>query len=131
MVPRRLFALALAAAAVAAGAGGAPPDGAFLSAIADLPLMRALEERRESGLVFDTPAGRIVEAYATGPVERAQVLAFYAETLPQLGWTPAGEARFRREGEVLTLEFPAAGVGARGLTVRFSLAPEAAGGDNN
>ena len=41
-------------------------------------------------MVFDTPAGRIVEAVASGAVTRDEVLAFYAETLPQLGWDEGG-----------------------------------------
>lgn len=126
-------AVALLAAAPMVRAGGAPKDAAFLSGIADLPLMRELDEQEASGLVFDTPAGRIVEAFATGPVSRAEVLSFYAATLPQLGWTAEGEARFRREGEVLSLEFPDgdAAAAGRALTVRFSLSPDASGAVKN
>jgi len=32
-------------------------------------------------------------------------LAFYGETLPQLGWTRVANDRFEREGEVLRLVF--------------------------
>ena len=39
-----------------------------------------------SDLVFDKPEGRIVEAQAQGASSRAKVQAFYAASLPQLGW---------------------------------------------
>jgi len=120
---------AVSAAVLAAGtpavlAQQAPAAGEteFVGDIEDLPLMPGLTEITGAGMVFDTPAGRIVQALASGNVSRAQVLAFYAATLPQLGWQPAGKATYRREAEVLVLEFPPPG-DAGGLTVRFALSP--------
>jgi hypothetical protein len=104
-------------------------DG-FVSGIADLPLMPGLTEEREGSLAFDTPAGRIVEATAAGDLGREAVVAFYAATLPQLGWRRLDETTYRREDEALRLEIsegPAGGL-APALTVRFSLAPAVAGG---
>lgn len=92
----------------------------FLEGFSDLPLMPGLEEQQGAAVSFDTPYGRIVEGVATGSSTEAEVLAFYGETLPALGWQRTGDARFRRENEVLTLSF------ARDdgrLVVRFSLAP--------
>ncbi len=124
---RRFILVTVLASALAAAcgvdAGAQDARIAFVSGIEDLPLMPGLEEVDETTMVFDTPAGRIVEASASGPVGRAQVVRFYAATLPQLGWTPAGEALFRREGEILELHFADAPVGAGHLTVRFALAP--------
>jgi hypothetical protein len=102
---------------------------AFVSDIEDLPLMPGLTEAADGGMVFDTAAGRIVEAYASGAVTRAQVVEFYAATLPQLGWTRSAETVFRREDETLVLEFPPPDPAARRrpvLTVRFSLSPSTA-----
>ncbi len=103
----------------------AAAEDAFVSSIVDLPLMSSLSEDTGNGVVFDTPSGRIVEAYAFGPVSRSQVLGFYSSTLPQLGWTRTGKGIFRREGEILKLEFPkaAGNGGGKDLTVRFSLSP--------
>ncbi|NQV48626.1 MAG: hypothetical protein HQ504_12720 [Rhodospirillaceae bacterium] len=92
----------------------------FLTAIEDLPLMPGLSEDVDTAMTFNSQTGRIVETFAAGPVERAAVLKFYADTLPQLGWMQIGNGVFVREGEVLTLEFP----DAEGhLSVRFSLSP--------
>jgi hypothetical protein len=91
----------------------------FVSVIDDLPLMNGLIEVGE-GVEFATPQGRIVEATASGALSRKAVLAFYSNTLPQLGWVQGGETRFVREGETLDLVLSEKD-GA--LSVRFSLAP--------
>lgn len=93
----------------------------FLPGMEDVPLMERLTLTGDTELVFDSPAGRIVDVYAQGDVSRDAVLQFYRETLPELGWTPNGPAAFSREQETLTLGFTDE---AGALTVRFSLAPQ-------
>ncbi len=94
---------------------------AYFDEIPDLPIMPTLAADPGAGVVFDTPAGRIVTVFATGKVAPASVLDYYGGALPQLGWRPAGKARFRRESERLRIEFVE---NADGLTVRFVLSPE-------
>jgi len=89
--------LALAAAAPARAAG-------FLTGHEDLPLLAGLTQDRDSVMVFDTPQGRVVETFAQTPQSAATVLAAYAETLPQLGWSKKTSAKFVRDGETLTFE---------------------------
>lgn len=96
-------------------------DTAFLTGVEDLPLMPGLAEVPGAAVVFDAPQGRIVETYAAGAVSTDDVLAFYGQTLPQLGWRAAGPAEYRREGERLTLDVTP---GAAETTVRFTLAPQ-------
>ena len=93
---------------------------AFFAAVSDLPLMPGLVETADVALVFDNPAGRIVELEATGAVAAGAVRSFYAETLPQLGWEPIGDGRYVREGELLTLVVEAA---SGGLVARFLITP--------
>ena len=128
-LPRRLARLAVGflLALSALGAQGPAPAAlageaaAFMAGVADLPLMPGLAEVPDAGVVFDKPAGRIVEAYAEGAVSRAAVTAFYIRTLPNLGWRAKAEALFQREGELLRLGF----MGDDGaLVVRFTLQPE-------
>ncbi len=127
-LPRRLAGLAVTFLALSAlGAQGPAPAAlaeeaaAFMADVADLPLMPGLAEVPDAGVVFDKPAGRIVEAYAAGAVSRAAVTAFYISTLPNLGWRAKAEALFQREGELLRLGF----MGDDGaLVVRFTLQPE-------
>ena len=134
LVPRVLGALFLAIAALGVGFPGPLFPGAlfpgtsvaadatdYVAGIDDLPLMAGLKSVPDAGVVFDKPAGRIVEAYAEGAVSRAEVASFYAATLPQLGWRARQSNVFQREGERLSLIF----LGGDGdLVVRFTLEPE-------
>jgi hypothetical protein len=109
----RLFVVALL---VLAGVAFAKAE--FVPGTDDVPLMPGLTAAGDP-VVFDKPEGRIVTATARGKVTRAVVRAFYARTLPALGWRAEGQD-WRREGETLTLEF----TGADGdLTVGYTLTP--------
>jgi len=99
-------------------------DNRFVAGFEDLPLMPGLEQGEDSGTVFDSPSGRVIEAYAEGPVSPADVDAFYAKTLPQLGWRQVSERRYHREGEILEIT-PHRGDQAS-VRVRFYLSPEGA-----
>jgi hypothetical protein len=92
----------------------------FVAGTEDLPLMPGLEAVAGKNLVFDEPEGRIVEAETHGRLARAKVRAFYAATLPQLGWSGAGADRWRREGEMLRIDY---GGHDGDLTVGFTLSP--------
>lgn len=106
--------LALLPAIAVAGAG-------FLSGAEDVPLPPTLTETPGSGMVFDSPQGRIVDADASGDVTQDQVIAFYAQTLPQLGWTRISDTDYRSETETLRLTLRPGK--KSGLTVHFNLTP--------
>ncbi|MBT3305534.1 MAG: hypothetical protein HN377_03530 [Alphaproteobacteria bacterium] len=99
----------------------------FITVLDDLPLVSGLVEDTESGTVFDTARGRIVEVFASGALSKDDVLAFYDNTLPQLGWRRMASGVFQREGERLSLEFSFRPNSATGsapvLTVGFRLMP--------
>jgi hypothetical protein len=101
----------------------AQQNSAFVPGIEDLPLMPGLKPVEPASTYFDSPAGRIVIAYAgmaAAPLDRPAILSFYAQALPQLGWTRLGDADYRRDGESLRIE-----VGdARPPLVRFTLSPQ-------
>lgn len=94
--------------------------GEFLAGFDDLPVMPGLAAVDGAGIVFDTPAGRIIEGYAAGTVTEDAVRSFYDKTLPQLGWKRVAKNEFRREGEHLKIDFQGED---RTLTVRFTLSP--------
>lgn len=97
----------------------------FFERLDDVPIMPALQPVDQAGIEFDAPSGRIVETYAIGAVERRAVLDFYRDTLPQLGWRVGAGNAFRREDEMLRLDF----FGPDGeLTVRFTVSPALPGG---
>ena len=107
-----LTAVALAAAAHAAE---------FFAAIEDLPLPAGFSELEADGMVFESPAGRIVSAVARGEGTADGVRAFYRGALPPLGWEVRSGDRFRRDDEQLSFTFEAAQGGA--LIVRVRLVP--------
>lgn len=111
---------AAAALVLAGGFAASALAGAFLTGTEDIPLMPGLHEEPGAGLVFDTPGGRIVEAYARGDSGREQVMSFYAQTLPQLGWTTNPDGSFRRDAERLRLDV----TGGHPVTVHFIVSPE-------
>ncbi len=113
---RPLLPLSLLVALALAG----PAAAEFVAGTEDVPLMPGLATVGDSALAFDKPEGRIVTAEAVGKVSRRAAQEFYAKTLPQLGWAPAGDNAWRREGERLQLEFRERG---GQLTVGFTLAP--------
>ena len=116
----RLVILLAFLAVLAPAAPGGAQDVGYVAEIPDLPLMPGLRELSDAGVVFDKPSGRIVEAYAQGEVTRQAVLAFYGQSLPQLGWRPSGDG-YTREGETLLIEVVE---GAEPLTLRFVLRPQ-------
>lgn len=92
----------------------------FFELLEDVPVMPDLTPVSDAGIEFDTPSGRIVEAYAIGATDRDSVLEFYRATLPQLGWQPGAGNAFLREAESLRIDF----FGPNGeITVRFTVAP--------
>jgi hypothetical protein len=108
-----------------AGTEEGEAGGSFVAGFEDLPLMPGLIQVADAGVVFDTPAGRIVEAYAEGAVASADVAAFYARTLPQLGWRRVDAGEYRREDELLRLEISGSdGPAETTVTVRFYLSPD-------
>lgn len=120
-------AILLAGLAGAGGTGSGVPAAAaaeFVRGLGDVPAMPGLAPVDGGDLVFDKPGGRIAEAVMSGRVRRADVLSFYATSMPQLGWERLSGDRFRREGEELRLEFVDRPPQPAGLTtVRFVITP--------
>ena len=96
-------------------------EQAFFSALPDVPIKSGLSELEDMAVVFDKPQGRIVEVSAH--IKRGSyndVLAFYEETLPQMGWHKKGKETFQRGLEFLRFELEE----GRGKSfVRISVAP--------
>ena len=106
---------------VLSAGGRAVAEGGFIAGVEDLPLMPGLTEIADAGMVFDKPSGRIVEAFAEGPVTEQAVAEFYGTTLPQLGWQAGPGLSFQREGEQLQIEVREEGAG---VTVQYTLSPQ-------
>jgi hypothetical protein len=117
MRPRLIAGLALAVLFAAPAWGAAT---GYVPGTEDVPLMPGLSPVDDTGLIFDKPQGRIIQAAARGAVNRRDVIAFYDSSLPELGWHRADQQHFVRDGERLSLDFD----GYDGnLLVDFSLVP--------
>ena len=53
----------------------------------DVPIMRGWKIEPELGFAFDSPNGRIVMIFASTSADEDEIMAFYGQTLAQLGWT--------------------------------------------
>lgn len=102
----RHFASAIViAAATACASAPAAHATQFLTAIDDVPLPQGLTEKPEP-LIFESDQGRVVRTSAEGNIGADRISAFYAETLPALGWKPVQEPDgvvYAREDERLTI----------------------------
>jgi hypothetical protein len=114
---KKLWLLAVAGVTIAVSPVAAASG--FLVEFEDLPLAPGLSEL-PGGTLFESATGRIVEATAQGDIAGQRVLAFYAETLPQLGWEKVSESSYRRDNELLRISVDG---GHHPLTVHFSVVP--------
>lgn len=98
-------------------------DVIFLSLLDDVPLMAGLKEQDDTALYFDTPQGRIAEATAQGAPSVDEIMHYYLNSLPALGWH-IDQAQppliFTREGEYLNIDIVEQG---QSRHVRFVLSP--------
>ncbi len=78
----------------------------FFSSLNDVPLMQGMEEVETRAISFDKPGGRISEAYAViDDLKKMDILYFYQQTLPQLGWGQVSASKFFRRDEVMEFSF--------------------------
>ena len=101
----RHFAIAIVINTAACASAPAAHATQFLTAIDDVPLPQGLTEKPEP-LIFESDQGRVVRTSADGNVGGERIAAFYAQTLPALGWKlvegPEGVV-YAREDERLTI----------------------------
>ena len=68
----------------------------------DVPIMQGWKIEPELGFAFDSPNGRIVMIFASTLVDEDDIMAFYGQTLAQLGWT-GGAGNWVRYAEKLVI----------------------------
>lgn len=110
------FAIAISLASAVGAQGGS----GFLEDVDDLPLPEGFVEDSGTRMVFDKPEGRIVDTAASGTGDANRVLAFYARTLPALGWQARNGNSWRRGDE--NMELTVAQNGSQ-VVVRFLVTP--------
>jgi hypothetical protein len=68
----------------------------------DVPIMQSWQIEPELGFAFDSPNGRIVMIFASTSADEDDIMAFYGQTLAQLGWT-GGAGNWFRDMEKLVI----------------------------
>ena len=68
----------------------------------DVPIMQGWKIEPELGFAFDSPNGRIVMIFASTSADEDDIMAFYGQTLAQLGWT-GGAGNWIRGAEKLVI----------------------------
>jgi hypothetical protein len=85
----------------------------------DVPIMQSWQIEPELGFAFDSPNGRVVMIFASTSADEDDIMAFYGQTLAQLGWT-GGAGNWIRESEKLVIRKVQT---ARGALWRLMLQP--------
>ena len=68
----------------------------------DVPIMQSWQIEPELGFAFDSPNGRIVMIFASTSADEDDIMAFYGQTLAQLGWM-GGAGNWVRGAEKLVI----------------------------
>ena len=68
----------------------------------DVPIMQGWKIEPELGFAFDSPNGRIVMIFASTAADEDDIMAFYGQTLAQLGWM-GGAGNWVRDAEKLVI----------------------------
>lgn len=81
---------------------------AFVEGLEDFPIPDGLEQIDNANLNFGNEDIRLVEAYMTSDtLDFSDIIRFYKETLPQLGWKPdnkdAKKVVFERDEEIVEI----------------------------
>ena len=70
--------------------------------VGDVPIMADLSVEPALGFAFDSPNGRIVMIFASSTAKAADILGFYNDSLPAIGWV-GGDGIWRRGLETLVI----------------------------
>ena len=70
--------------------------------VGDVPIMADLSVEPALGFAFDSPNGRIVMIFASSSVKAADIMQFYNDSLPSIGWV-GSNGIWRRGSETLVI----------------------------
>ena len=70
--------------------------------VGDVPIMADLSVEPALGFAFDSPNGRIVMIFASSTAKAVDIIRFYNDSLPAIGWV-GGDGTWRRGPETLVI----------------------------
>jgi hypothetical protein len=92
----------------------------FVEGIDDLPIFGNMKNNNESLVVFDTNEGRFIKIEIYGEAKLEQAKNFYNNILPNLGWIEEKSNAFKREKEILTINYEE---NKKNLVIVFKILP--------
>lgn len=94
----------------------------FLAGTEDVPLPQFLQIDETETFAFDTNEGKLFISKGYTEQNAKQIIDFYTQTLPQLGWTQQKDNSFVREDDTLRITTQRARIDNQELTsVAFQL----------
>ena len=96
----------------------------FFNDLDDVPIMQGMTMIDNSNIIFDSPLGKFVELYAISNNTSQDIISFYRQALPELGWKEIKNNQFSRDNEQLTLDFYSSKQVQSNIIVRFTLSPQ-------
>ena len=76
----------------------------FINGLEDIPLFKNMEYVEDSLVLFDKVDGRYVSTEIRGNYNYEEVISFYKNILPNLGWQETKSLTYKRASEILELK---------------------------
>ena len=92
----------------------------FINGLEDIPLFKNMEYVEDSLVLFDKVDGRYVSTEISGNYNYDEVISFYKNILPNLGWKETRLLTFERAKEILELKTT---INNDKITIIFSVYP--------
>jgi len=80
-------------------------SGRYINGIEDIPIFKNMVYVEDSIVLFDKTEGRYVSSAITGDYNKFEIMNFYSEVLPNLGWKNIGPSLFERGNEELEIKY--------------------------
>ena len=92
----------------------------FIYGMEDIPIFKKMEYVEDSFVLFDKIDGRYVSSEIKGNYAQNEVIKFYNQILPNLGWNKIEHLKFIRSEEILEIETVE---GKNQISIIFSIYP--------
>lgn len=99
-------------------------QNAFFDDLGDVPKMQNMQYIDEGLIVFDSPFGRFIELFVLSADDNQRIINYYQQALPALGWQQQSATQFKRNHELLVMDFFKTSHKPSHIIVRFTLSPQ-------
>tara|TARA_B100000287_G_C20169157_1_gene597500 strand:+ start:111 stop:464 length:354 start_codon:yes stop_codon:yes gene_type:complete len=77
----------------------------FINGLEDIPIFKEMKYVEDSLVLFDKIDGRYVSSEIKGYYNKNEIIEFYNQILPNLGWQMSTNLIFKRGNEILEMSF--------------------------